>query len=82
MADYWGVVQLVGHLTVNEDGVGSSPTAPASSRKPACFPNAVDLRKEFLRSLIGLLMNRSAGQQAWRVVLDRYKPRSFLQILR
>jgi hypothetical protein len=25
----WGVVQLVGHLTVNEDGVGSSPTAPA-----------------------------------------------------
>ena len=27
----WGVVQLVGHLTVNEDGVGSSPTAPAKS---------------------------------------------------
>src|SRR6266481_5323890 len=26
----WGVVQLVGHLTVNEDGVGSSPTAPAN----------------------------------------------------
>jgi hypothetical protein len=24
------VVQLVGHLTVNEDGVGSSPTAPAN----------------------------------------------------
>jgi hypothetical protein len=29
----WGVVQLVGHLTVNEDGVGSSPTAPAI---PSC----------------------------------------------
>jgi hypothetical protein len=27
----WGVVQSVGHLTVNEDGVGSSPTAPANS---------------------------------------------------
>jgi hypothetical protein len=26
----WGVVQSVGHLTVNEDGVGSSPTAPAN----------------------------------------------------
>jgi hypothetical protein len=24
------VVQSVGHLTVNEDGVGSSPTAPAN----------------------------------------------------
>jgi hypothetical protein len=32
----WGVVQLVGHLTVNEDGVGSSPTAPAklANREP------------------------------------------------
>src|ERR1700756_3734609 len=30
MAESWGVVQLVGHLTVNEDGVGSSPTAPAN----------------------------------------------------
>jgi hypothetical protein len=25
----WGVVQLVGHLTVNEAGEGSSPSAPA-----------------------------------------------------
>ncbi len=24
----WGVVQLVGHLTVNEDGEGSNPSAP------------------------------------------------------
>jgi hypothetical protein len=30
----WGVVQLVGHLTVNEDGVGSSPTAPAKFFPP------------------------------------------------
>jgi hypothetical protein len=26
---FWGVVQLVGHLTVNEDGEGSNPSAPA-----------------------------------------------------
>jgi hypothetical protein len=26
----WGVVQLVGHLTVNEDGEGSNPSAPAT----------------------------------------------------
>jgi hypothetical protein len=29
LTDYWGVVQLVGHLTVNEDGEGSNPSAPA-----------------------------------------------------
>ena len=27
----WGVVQPVGHLTVNEDGGGSNPPAPANS---------------------------------------------------
>ena len=26
----WGVVQSVGHLTVNEDGGGSNPPAPAN----------------------------------------------------
>ncbi len=26
----WGVVQPVGHLTVNEDGGGSNPPAPAN----------------------------------------------------
>ncbi len=30
----WGVVQLVGHLTVNEDGEGSNPSAPAKSLRP------------------------------------------------
>jgi hypothetical protein len=29
MKKKWGVVQLVGHLTVNEDGEGSNPSAPA-----------------------------------------------------
>jgi hypothetical protein len=29
MKKNWGVVQLVGHLTVNEDGEGSNPSAPA-----------------------------------------------------
>ena len=27
----WGVVQPIGHLTVNEDGEGSNPSAPANS---------------------------------------------------
>src|SRR5690242_4247331 len=30
IATRWGVVQSVGHLTVNEDGGGSNPPAPAS----------------------------------------------------
>jgi hypothetical protein len=30
MKKNWGVVQLVGHLTVNEDGEGSNPSAPAN----------------------------------------------------
>jgi hypothetical protein len=30
MSARWGVVQLVGHLTVNEDGEGSNPSAPAN----------------------------------------------------
>ena len=29
MVRCWGVVQPVGHLTVNEDGEGSNPSAPA-----------------------------------------------------
>ena len=34
----WGVVQLVGHLTVNEDGEGSNPSAPAKFFSPANLP--------------------------------------------
>jgi hypothetical protein len=30
----WGVVQPVGHLTVNEDGEGSNPSAPANFSPP------------------------------------------------
>src|SRR5215467_4416617 len=30
MVGCWGVVQPVGHLTVNEDGEGSNPSAPAN----------------------------------------------------
>jgi hypothetical protein len=33
----WGVVQSVGHLTVNEDGEGSNPSAPAK-----IFPSKTD----------------------------------------
>src|SRR5208282_1729731 len=32
----WGVVQSVGHLTVNEDGGGSNPPAPANFYRFAC----------------------------------------------
>jgi hypothetical protein len=35
----WGVVQSVGRRTVNADGVGSNPTAPA--RLPAAYPFVV-----------------------------------------
>ena len=34
----WGVVQLVGHLTVNEDGEGSNPSAPAKFSLRICTP--------------------------------------------
>ena len=38
VAEYhWGVVQPVGHLTVNEDGEGSNPSAPANSIESALF---------------------------------------------
>jgi hypothetical protein len=33
----WGVVQLVGHLTVNEDGEGSNPSAPARFSKKCWY---------------------------------------------
>ena len=33
----WGVVQPVGHLTVNEDGEGSNPSAPANPPETARF---------------------------------------------
>src|SRR5882724_13372731 len=37
----WGVVQLVGHLTVNEDGEGSNPSAPAKfSTNPTRYSKA------------------------------------------
>lgn len=52
----WGVVQLVGHLTVNEDGEGSNPSAPANffpsvhfepistfNRSAHTLPTAIDL---------------------------------------
>src|SRR5689334_10789996 len=46
IATRWGVVQSVGHLTVNEDGGGSNPPAPASfsrgnQNQTSCQPLAV-----------------------------------------
>ena len=42
----WGVVQLVGHLTVNEDGEGSNPSAPAKffNQSNAIFPRRAQQR--------------------------------------
>ena len=42
----WGVVQPVGHLTVNEDGEGSNPSAPASffaQQSSSSLPNPTKL---------------------------------------
>src|SRR5712664_3650791 len=38
----WGVVQLVGHLTVNEDGEGSNPSAPANSFRARVLPGSAN----------------------------------------
>ena len=83
------MVQLVGHLTVNEDGVGSSPTAPANSLppdapiSPACNPSP--MHGEILRSaqndngrLLLLCVFRLfiavGGKSAARASADRYGP--------
>ena len=51
-SDRWGVVQPVGHLTVNEDGEGSNPSAPANSlsnfeidSRDCLFSPSADCRK-------------------------------------
>ena len=51
----WGVVQPVGHLTVNEDGEGSNPSAPANFSLD-CSP--------FQRCLMNLPV--SSSEIAWR----------------
>src|SRR5499427_1825175 len=40
----WGVVQPVGHLTVNEDGEGSNPSAPANLTDCCDLPTQDDSR--------------------------------------
>jgi hypothetical protein len=52
MPKSWGVVQSVGHLTVNEDGVGSSPTAPANSL-PQTILDVNRIPREKLERAIG-----------------------------
>jgi hypothetical protein len=49
----WGVVQLVGHLTVNEDGEGSNPSAPANflaARHFLCAPTFGGVRLQTIRA--------------------------------
>src|SRR4249920_3354008 len=54
----WGVVQLVGHLTVNEDGEGSNPSAPAN------FPSGRVTRSSTIvvRKLLGISSNARPGR--------------------
>jgi biotin synthase len=49
---FWGVVQLVGHLTVNEDGGGSSPPAPANSRGKWGKVAMIEIRHDWTREEI------------------------------
>src|ERR1700681_3361248 len=72
MKKKWGVVQLVGHLTVNEDGEGSNPSAPAnfplSTRAGIPLPPLVPAHPRY-RTLPASLFNaRRAGnrQHHWR----------------
>src|SRR5207244_9856744 len=51
----WGVVQPVGHLTVNEDGEGSNPSAPANFSLDS---------SPFQRCLMNLPV--SSSEIAWR----------------
>jgi hypothetical protein len=47
-APCWGVVQLVGHLTVNEDGEGSNPSAPAKLTDFTATFFSISTKKPFL----------------------------------
>src|SRR5208282_1920822 len=49
----WGVVQPVGHLTVNEDGEGSNPSAPANFLHLEDFPLEVCQRGRFQSFCVG-----------------------------
>ena len=65
----WGVVQPVGHLTVNEDGEGSNPSAPANLTDSPVFVFVFLAKQPFLtagsrtsgvpvRDFIGLRTNQ------------------------
>jgi hypothetical protein len=60
----WGVVQSVGHLTVNEDGVGSSPTAPANSSiaKTSMFVRLYEAARRHLMSGHGGVEGMPSGK--------------------
>src|SRR6516225_11186798 len=58
----WGVVQPVGHLTVNEDGEGSNPSAPANPPETARFIFSV-LTK------YGLSSHPRTGPRKWQAAV-------------
>jgi Protein of unknown function (DUF3455) len=58
----WGVVQLVGHLTVNEDGEGSNPSAPANfAHKFEASPANPALSQPMLRVIPGRVTVVNSG---------------------
>jgi hypothetical protein len=62
----WGVVQLVGHLTVNEDGEGSNPSAPAN------FPSLEQ------RTLRRLSFDTNRVSSAFRKFFSGYSPKGVI----
>src|SRR6266705_6494535 len=59
----WGVVQPVGHLTVNEDGGGSNPPAPA---------NSLPAEKQNRKKLLSLGRRQSGGNPALPSAVHRF----------
>jgi len=58
----WGVVQLVGHLTVNEDGEGSNPSAPANFfQLPISLPHVHRNRRSNGVALISPNVSQNRG---------------------
>ena len=60
----WGVVQLVGHLTVNEDGEGSNPSAPAKFSATTLLKTC-PLRPASRRLAVDLLKQLFCGPHIW-----------------
>ena len=72
----WGVVQSVGHLTVNEDGGGSNPPAPANFLQSVEQQQEVNQRQEEIAA-VHAEVRGVLGDHNWST--DRKPPREILQ---